>query len=88
MEDVSMGQLERVIAAQHGVASAFVKSVRVHRKIGQSDWDGMVHIFDLKGHALAKRYFAVLQGAQIATPVQAVKAASAAIRKWGAQGTR
>jgi len=92
-----------VIEAQHGVASSFVRSVRVHRATGKpADWDGMVHIFDLKNHPKAKRafawsspiagggrprFFAVLQAGSIATPVQAVKAASAAIRKWGVRGT-
>ncbi len=98
-----MSQLERVIKAEHGVASAFVRSVRVHRAAGNKDWDGIVHVFDLKAHPSAKRafawslpiaggtaprFFAVLQSGQIATPVQAVKAASAAIRKWGPKGTK
>lgn len=104
MEDTSAGELARVIKAQHGVASSFVKSVRVHRTTGnRGDWDGIVHVFDLKSHPAAhrafawsspiiggqkRRFFAVLQSAQIATPVQAVRAASAAIRKWGARGTK
>ena len=104
MEDASAGQLKRVIEAQHGVKSTFVKSVRIHRSASNpSNWDGVVHVFDLNGHPKAKRafawsspilgsaaprFFAVLQAGQIATPLQAVKAASAAIRKWGAQGTK
>ncbi len=103
MEEVGAGELARVIQSQHGVASTFVKSVRVHRGGGQAGWDGMVHVFDLKGHPRAARafawsspisggakprYFAVLQDGQIATPLQAVKAASAAIRQWGPQGMR
>jgi hypothetical protein len=90
-----------VIQAQHGVASSFVKSVRVHRGKA-AEWDGVVHIFDLKSHPTAAkafawsspiaggtqpRYFAVLQSREISTPVQAVQAASAAIRKWGTKGT-
>jgi hypothetical protein len=104
MDDASAGQLKRVIEAQHGVKSTLVKSVRVHRASGgKIDWDGVVHVFDLNGHPKAKRafawsspisgspasrFFAVLQTGQIATPFQAVRAASAAIRKWGAQGTK
>jgi hypothetical protein len=103
MEDASAGQLKRVIQTQHGVASTFAKSVRVLRaNNSQKDWDGVVHVFDLKDHPKASRafawsshivgssqsrFFAVLQSGQIATPAQAVKAASAAIRKWGAKGT-
>ena len=101
MDDASARSLKRVIESQHGVASSFVKSVRVHR--GKSaEWDGLVHIFDLKNHPSAAkafawsspisggtqpRYFAVLQSGQVATPLQAVQAASAAIRKWGPKGT-
>ncbi len=104
MEDVSAGELARVIQVQHGVASTFVKSVRVHRGTGnRADWNGLVHIFDLQGHpragrafawsspiqgGTAPRYFAVLQDGKIATPAQAVKAASAAIRQWGPKGSR
>jgi hypothetical protein len=103
MDAAGASQLKRVIQAQHGVESTLVKSVRVHRAAGEkSDWDGVVHIFDLKDHPSARhafawssrfaggaqpRFFAVLKSAQVATPTQAVKAASAAIRKWGAKGT-
>jgi len=104
MKDIGTSQLKRVIESQHGGASSFLKSVRVHRGAGeQAGWDGLVHIFDLKNHASANRvfawsshiagtasprFFAVLQTPRTATPVQAVKAASAAIRKWGPKGTR
>jgi len=93
MNDASASQLKKVIQVQHGVASTFSKSVRVVKAgTKDEDWDGMVHIFDLTNHPSAKRafawssrfsggrqprYFAVLQSGQIATPVQAVKAASA-----------
>ena len=104
MEDASASQLRRVIEAQHGAKSTFAKSVRVHKSSGKKlDWDGLVHVFDLNDHpnskrafawsspilgSAASRFFAVLQTAQIATPHQAVRAASAAIRKWGAQGSK
>jgi hypothetical protein len=104
MDEASAGQLQRVIESQHGTKSTFVKSVQIHRLSGsQMDWNGIVHVFDLSNHPKAKRafawsspisgsgasrFFAVLQSGQIATPLQAVKAASSAIRKWGAQGKR
>ena len=104
MNDASASQLKKVIQVQHGVASTLFKSVRVVKATAKDeDWDGIVHIFDLKNHPSASRafawssriaggaqprFFAVLQSGQIATPLQAVKAASAAIRKWGAKGTR
>jgi hypothetical protein len=103
MDDVNANQLKRVIQVQHGVSSSLFKSVRVHRaNVKQDSWDGIVHIFDLKDHPNSRRafawssrvtggaqprFFAVLQSGQIATPVQAVKAAAAAIRKWGVKGT-
>jgi len=101
MDNANAAPLKRVIQSQHGVAASFAKSVRVHRG-KPSEWDGLVHIFDLKSHPTATkafawsspisggtqpRYFAVLQSKEIATPLQAVQAASAAIRKWGAKGT-
>jgi hypothetical protein len=76
--------------------------VRVLPKAKKGDWDGIVHLFELADHPKAKRayawsspilggtkprYFAVLHMGQVKGPVEAVKAASAAIRKWGAQGT-
>jgi len=102
MDDAQNAQLQRVIQAQHGAAASFARTVRVHRGAKPAEWDGMVHVFDLKNHPSAARafawsspiaggnqprFFAVLQSNQIATPLQAVKAASAAIRKWGAKGT-
>jgi hypothetical protein len=104
MDDASAGQLQRVIESQHGTKSTFVRSVQIHRRSdSQTNWNGIVHVFDLNNHPKAKRvfawsssisgsgaprFFAVLQSGQIATPIQAVKAASSAIRKWGAQGKR
>ena len=102
MGSVDTNKLRQVIQIQHGVASTFVKSVQVHRAGREkTDWDGLVHVFDLKDHPDARsafawtsrfaggqpRFFAVLRSSQINTPTQAVKAASAAIRKWGAKGT-
>lgn len=104
MDTVNAGQLKRVIEAQHGGTSTYVKSMRVHRaRANTSGWDGLVHVFDLKNHAKAKRayawmspisggakprFFAVLHAGEVTGPVEAVKAASAAIRKWGPKGMK
>lgn len=104
VDEAYANQLKRLIETQHGAKGTFVKSVRIHRQPeGQANWDGMVHVFDLNNHPKAKRvfawsspisggsaprFFAVLQMGAITTPVQAVKAASAAIREWGARGTK
>jgi hypothetical protein len=102
LETANANDLIRVIKSQHGAEGTFTRSVRVQATGSCSDWDGLVHIFDLKDHPNAKRafawslritgtpqcrFFAVLQSGRIATPLQAVKAASAAIQKWGANGT-
>lgn len=103
VNEAHANQLKRLIETQHGAKSSFAKSVRVHRSgESQSHWDGMVHVFDLSNHPKAKRafawsapiagsssprFFAVLQMDAITTPLQAVKAASAAVREWGARGT-
>jgi len=91
--------LKRVIESQHGGTGSFVQSVRVHKAgADRSQWDGIVHVFDLKDNPNAKRayawsspvkgstkprYFAVLHQARITSPTEAVKAAAAAIRRWG-----
>jgi len=59
MDDANAIKLKRVIEQQHGGTSSFVKSVRVHQTNGnRADWDGVVYVFDLKGHPKAKRAFA------------------------------
>ena len=103
MKDISPELLKRVIESQHGGTASFVQSRRVMPPTKQQTaWDGVVHIFDLKDNPNAKRayawssdfhggtkprYFAVLHAGKITGPEQAVKAAAAEIRKWGAQGT-
>ena len=104
MERVGIDTLAKVIESQHGGKSAFVRSVRVlkPKDDAKSDdrnaWDGVVHIFDLKDHATARRayawaspimgstkprYFAVLHQGQIRGPGDAVTAAVAAVKRWG-----
>ena len=101
MKDIGAEALKRVIESQHGGRATFARSVRVlPSKTKQGDWDGVVHLFELKDHPKAKRayawsapiqgstkprYFAVLHMGQVGGPVDAVKAAAAAIEKWGSQ---
>jgi hypothetical protein len=104
MPDNKTEQLKRVIESQHGGTATFLQSRQVYRsKNKQPDWDGVVHVFDLKNHPKAKRayawssliqgssrsrYFAVLHGGRITGPLEAVKAAAVAIRKWGAESAK
>lgn len=103
MAEANTDQFKRVIESQHSGIATFAQSVRVlANKNAGTDWDGIVHIFDLKDHPKAKkayawsspvagsaqsRFFAVLHMGRINGPLEAVKAAAAAIRKWGAQGS-
>jgi hypothetical protein len=104
MKYVNTDQLKRVIESQHGGTATFVQSVRVHPSgSNKVDWDGVVHLFDLKDHPKARRayawsspiqgstkprFFAVLHMGPVTGPVEAVRAAVTAIRKWGAQSAR
>lgn len=99
MVDKHIDQLKRVIESQHGGSAAFFKSLRVsHATKYLTEWDGIVHLFDLKGHPKTKRayawtsaikggtkprFFAVLHADHITGPAEAVKAAATAIRNSG-----
>ena len=96
MGNVSTDQLKRVIETQLGGIASFARSARVAPISRQaSDWDGMVHLFDLKNHPQAKRayawsssvrggsrprYFAVLHMGKVRSPAEAVKAVIAVIK--------
>ena len=102
MAEASTDELKRVIESQHSGTATFFQSVRLLQpKSRDGDWDGIVHIFNLQDHPKAKRayawsspvsgsararFFAVLHMGRVTGPVEAVKAAAAAIRKWGAKG--
>ena len=52
-------ELQRIIRRLHGVDSRHVESVRVQEKFrGAIVWDGVVEVFDLKGHPKAPRLYA------------------------------
>jgi hypothetical protein len=52
-------ELKSVIRHLHGVESEHVASVPVIEKFqGQTVWDGVVEVFDLKGHPTAFRVYA------------------------------
>lgn len=99
MQSVNIELLTQVIESQHGAKGAFQQSVKVAKWNGNpSSWDGMVHVFNITGHATARkafawsspisgsqgsRYFAVLQNGRIKTPHDAARAAAAAIHDFG-----
>jgi len=96
MGNASTDQLKRVIETRLGGVASFTRSMRVIRAgRQQSDWDGVVHLFDLKNNPRAKRayawsspirggtrprYFAVLHTGRVKGPAEAVQAAIAAVR--------
>ncbi len=104
MEAVGAERLKRVVESQHGGTATCREAVRVHDgRSKRSLWDGVVHVFDLKDHPKAKRayawsstiagsgksrFFAVLHTGRVTGPLEAVRAASKAIHKWGEQGSR
>lgn len=87
MTDVD--KLVQVIRDLHGVEATHVRSEPVHETFsGETVWDGIVEIFDVRGHPIAtrafawshetdeggRRYVAVLQLAPVVTPIDAVRA--------------
>jgi hypothetical protein len=97
MGNASTDQLRRVIESRLGGAASFTRSMRVAPgNRPTSEWDGMVHLFDLKNHPHAKRayawsspirggskprYFAVLHMGGVRSAAEAVRAAIAAVRR-------
>ena len=97
MGNASTDQLKRVIETRLGGVANFARSARVApANRPASEWDGMVHLFDLKNHPHAKRvyawsspirggskprYFAVLHMGGVRSPSEAVRAAIAAVRR-------
>jgi hypothetical protein len=100
-EDIFIGnaltdQLKRVIESRLGGVASFVRSMRVAPAGREpSEWDGVVHLFDLQNNPQARRayawsspirgsnaprYFAVLHMNRVNGPAEAVKAAAAAMR--------
>jgi hypothetical protein len=83
--------LRRAIESQHGGAATLAQSVPVQEThAGAVVWEGVVHVFDLKGHPTAsrayawsspiegsdkRRFFAVLHQGPVKSPLDAVRAA-------------
>lgn len=99
MQNIGADLLKKVIEIHHGGHAGFSHCVRVARPGPTSaSWDGVVHVFNLTGHPLAKRafawaspiagsgaprFFAVLQQGRIASAADAAKAAAIAVQNSG-----
>ena len=91
MGDPGADELRKTVEHQHGGNATLVQSVPVKETFdGATVWQGVVHVFDLKGNAKAtrayawsspvegstkRRFFAVLHTDRINSPVEAVRAA-------------
>jgi len=97
MTEVATAELKKAAESQHGGKATFAQAVPVHEvHEGETVWDGVVHIFDLKDspsgatRAYAwsyerddgrRRFFAVLGIPPINSPRDAVRAAIVAEAK-------
>jgi hypothetical protein len=90
MVAIEIGELRKAVQRLHGGAVRLVQSVRISESFdGKSLWEGVVQIFELKGHPTAslayawsspvegsteRQYFAVLNVPPITSPAEAVLA--------------
>jgi hypothetical protein len=86
-----ISQLTEAVETMHHCVATLAQSVPVKEEAsGAVVWEGVVHVFDLKGHPTAKRayawsspiegsdkrrFFAVLKLPPIESPIDAVRAA-------------
>ena len=91
MVDVEADQLKQAVERMHDCKAQLIQSLPVHETFGsETVWDGLVHVFQIKGHQVAtrayawsspiegsdkRRFFAVLHIPPIVSPVDAVRAA-------------
>src|SRR5579864_5591382 len=90
--------LEEAVEKMHGGSATLAQSVPVRETFdGNTVWEGVVHVFDLAGHPTAtrayawsspiegstkRRFFAVLHTARINSPLEAVRAAIVAEKRY------
>ncbi len=59
MQEVPIEQLRKAILRLHGCASTFLESVPVIETFkGKTVWDGVVQVFELRGHSKASKCYA------------------------------
>ncbi|HTV38200.1 MAG TPA: hypothetical protein VMF12_17350 [Xanthobacteraceae bacterium] len=89
--DSDQQELCRAVERMHTCKATLVQSVPVSETFeGKPVWEGVVHVFDIKGHLTAnrayawsspiegsdkRRFFAVLHQGPVTGPVEAVRAA-------------
>ena len=99
MIEVDATELQKAVETMHDCVATLAQSVPVKEQAsGAVVWQGIVHVFDLKGHPTAKRayawsspiegsdkrrFFAVLKLPPVESPIDAVRAAIVAEQKGG-----
>lgn len=99
MSDVPLSELCLAVERMHSCRAVLIQAVPVQETfMGQSVWEGVVHIFNLEGHPTAtrayawsspiegsskRRFFAVLHSGAIKSPLDAVRAAIVAEHRSG-----
>ncbi len=97
---LNLRSLEKAILDLHGCKSKWVESIPIKEDYkGETVWEGIVEVFDIKGHPTAKRayawshniegskkrkFYAVLHQGKVDLPEKAVRAAI--IRDFNKQG--
>ncbi len=97
--DTTIHDLAQAVECMHTCKATLAQSVPVSETFeGKIVWDGVVHIFDLKGHLTAtrayawsspidgsdkRRFFAVLHQGPVTSPAEAVRAAIVAENRSG-----
>lgn len=95
--EIAPDELRQAVARMHTCKPTLIQSVPVKETFaGNTVWEGVVHVFDLKGHLRAnrayawsspiegsdkRRIFAVLHEGPVTGPVEAVRAAIVAEHK-------
>lgn len=91
VDQIRLEELQRAVERMHTCKATLAQSVPVRERHGDvTVWEGVVHVFDLKGHLTAtrayawsspiegsdkRRFFAVLHQPPVTSPVEAVRAA-------------
>jgi hypothetical protein len=91
MTEVDLTELQKAVETMHNCVAQFAQSIPVKEEAsGAVIWEGVVHVFDLKGHPTATRayawsspiedgdkrqFFAILKQPPIESPIDAVRAA-------------
>ena len=97
MTEVDATELQKAVETMHNCVATLAYTVPVKEEFDSGVvWEGIVHVFDLKGHPTAKRayawsspieggdkrrFFAVLKLPPIESPIDAVRAAIVAESK-------